>query len=65
MHDPDLDGIVPYIPFYLADGNTVVDKWDEIFVGKFGETAKLYKLTYRNKKGKISDPIIYRVEWKS
>lgn len=64
MTDPDLKNIIPYIPFYMADGNTVTERWTEEFEGTWGQKATIYKLIYRNKKGKLSDPITYRVEWK-
>lgn len=62
--DPDLVGIVPIIPFYCRDGNIVIKRWSEDFVGKSGESATVHKLIYQNKKGKLSEHITYRVEWK-
>ena len=62
MHDPDLEGIVPYIPFYMRDGNEVVDEWMESFCS--GDRSGMVTfIIYKNKKGKLSEPIVKRVQW--
>lgn len=55
--------IVPIIPFYKADGCTVVREWQEEFEDRAGNKATLTKLIYRNNKGKLSEEIVIRVKW--
>jgi hypothetical protein len=55
--------IVPIIPFYCSEGNTIVSSWEEEFVDRNNNKATLGVLTFKNKKGKISEPVVYRVKF--
>jgi len=59
--------ISPHIPYYLAEGNTVVRKWTEAFVDRLGNKATLTKIEYKTKpkkgkKEKIIEAVI-QVRW--
>lgn len=54
--------IIPHIPYYLADGNTVVKKWTEPFVDRVGNRVMLTKVEVLTKKGKLAEYII-QVRW--
>jgi hypothetical protein len=56
--------IIPILPFYSADGNVVVEKWEEEFTDRVGNQATVSYLKFKNKKGKISDPVVYLVKWR-
>lgn len=55
--------IVSILPFFSTDGNTVIEKWKEEFVDRNGNRAVVSYLKFKNKKGKISDPVAYLVKW--
>lgn len=54
--------IVPHVPYYLADGNKLIDKWNEIFTDRVGNKATLTKVRVLTKKAKISEYVI-QVRW--
>ena len=54
--------IIPHIPYYLAEGNVVQNKWKELFVDRVGNKAELTKVEVLTKKGKIVDYTI-QVRW--
>lgn len=56
--------IIPHIPYYLAEGNTVVRKWKELFVDRMGNKATLTKVLFRTKKNKESECVI-QVKWEN
>lgn len=55
--------IIPILPFYSSEGNSVVDSWEEEFQDRNGNKAVVSVLTFKNKKGKISEPVVYKVKW--
>lgn len=61
--DKKTNPIVPIVPFYSADGNTIVSRWEENFVDRNGNKSLIKLLTFKNKKGKISEPVVYQVVW--
>lgn len=54
--------IIPHIPYYLAEGNIVQNKWKEPFVDRVGNKAELTKVEVITKKGKIVEYTI-QVAW--
>lgn len=54
--------IIPHVPYYLADGNTVIRKWTEPFVDRVGNKATLTKVEVLTKKGKLVGYTI-QVKW--
>lgn len=54
----------PHIPYYLAEGNVVQNKWKEPFVDRVGNKAELTKVEVLTKKGKLVDYII-QVAWEN
>ncbi|MNE69456.1 hypothetical protein D3C80_1651820 [compost metagenome] len=54
--------VFPHIPYYLAEGNVVQNKWKETFVDRVGNKATLTKVEVLKKKGKIVDYVI-QVTW--
>jgi hypothetical protein len=54
--------IIPHIPYYLAEGNVVLNKWREPFVDRMGNKAVLTKVLFRTKKNKESVATI-QVKW--
>lgn len=54
--------IIPHIPYYLADGNTVLKKWRESFVDRVGNKAELTKVLFRTKKNKENE-VVMQVNW--
>lgn len=54
--------IIPHIPYYLAEGNIVQNKWREPFVDRVGNRAEITKVIVRTKKGKESECVIL-VKW--
>lgn len=54
--------IIPHIPYYLAEGNIVQNKWKEPFVDRVGNKAELTKVEVITKKGKIVEYTI-QVKW--
>ena len=54
--------IIPHIPYYLAEGNIVQNKWSEPFVDRVGNKAILTKVEVLTKKGKVVDYTI-QVAW--
>ena len=54
--------IIPHVPFYKADGNTVVREWEEEFEDRCGNRATLIKVEFITKKGKLNETVI-RVKW--
>lgn len=60
--------ITPHIPYYLADGNTLVKKWKEGFTDRLGNEAILTKVIFKSKdkKGKPSklNEAVIQVLWK-
>lgn len=54
--------IIPHVPYYLADGNTVVRKWTEPFIDRMGNKATLTKVTVKTKKNKENECVIL-VNW--
>ena len=55
--------ITPIIPFYASEGNSITSSWEERFFDRNNNEAILSVLTFKNKKGRISDPVVYRVTW--
>jgi hypothetical protein len=55
--------IIPHIPYYLADGNTLIKKWKEEFIDRLGNEATLTKVEFVTKKGKLNEAVI-QVLWK-
>ena len=55
--------IIPHVPYYLAEGNVVQNKWREDFVDRVGNKAELTKVGVLTKKGKLVEFII-QVKWK-
>lgn len=54
--------ITPHIPYYLAEGNVLLNKWKEDFQDRAGNRAVLTKVLVRTKKGQENEYII-QVEW--
>lgn len=54
--------ITPHIPYYLAEGNIVQNKWKEPFVDRVGNKATLTKVEVLTKKGKLAEYTI-QVKW--
>ena len=54
--------IIPYTPYYKADGNTVILEWEEFFVDRSGNKAVLTKVLFETKK-KIQSEAVIRVKW--
>lgn len=54
--------ITPHIPYYLAEGNIVQNKWKEAFVDRAGNKAILTKVEVLTKKGKLIEYTIM-VKW--
>jgi len=54
--------IIPHIPYYLADGNTLVKKWKESFTDRLGNKAMLTKVVFKTRKDKLNEAVV-RVEW--
>ncbi len=54
--------IIPHIPYYLAEGNVVQNKWTESFVDRVGNKAILTKVEVLTKKGKLVEYTI-QVKW--
>lgn len=55
--------VIPHIPYYKADGNTVVREWEEEFEDRMGNKATITKVEFLTKKGKLNETVI-RVKWK-
>ena len=55
--------ITPHIPYYLADGNTLVNKWKEEYTDRLGNEATLTKVEFLTKKGKLNEAVV-QVLWK-
>lgn len=55
--------IIPILPFYSAEGCVVIERWNEDFVDRNGNKMVLSLLKFKNKKGKISEPVVYLVKW--
>lgn len=55
--------IIPHIPYYLADGNTLVKKWKEEYTDHLGNEATLTKAEFLTKKGKLNEAVV-QVLWK-
>lgn len=55
--------ITPHIPYYLADGNTLVKKWKEEYTDRLGNEATLTKVEFLTKKGKLNEAVV-QVLWK-
>lgn len=56
--------IIPHIPYYLTDGNTLVRKWTEPFVDRMGNKATLTKVVFKTKKNKENIAVI-QVCWEN
>lgn len=54
--------IVPYVPYYLAEGNVVLKSWKEPFVDRAGNRAEITKVEVVTKKGKLVEYTI-QVRW--
>lgn len=54
--------VTPHIPYYLAEGNIVQNKWREHFVDRVGNRAELTKVDVLTKKGKLVEYTIM-VRW--
>lgn len=54
--------ITPHTPYYLADGNVVLNKWREQFIDRLGNRATLTKVLVRTRKNKESE-IVIQVSW--
>ena len=54
--------IIPHVPYYLAEGNVVQNKWREDFVDRVGNKAELTKVGVLTKKGKLVEYTI-QVRW--
>lgn len=54
--------IVPHVPIYKRDGNTVVQYSTSRFMDRNGNLATLTSVEYKDKKGKLHNLVI-RVEW--
>ena len=54
--------IIPHIPYYLDDGNKLIQKWKEAFTDRLGNKATLTKVEVLTKKNKINEYVI-QVEW--
>ena len=54
--------IVPYLPPYASNGNTVVSKRQEPFKDRRGNEAALTIVTYRDKKGVLHESVA-QVKW--
>ena len=54
--------MTPYRPYFSADGNKVVRMWDEPFVDRRGNRAKVCKVEYIDKKGKPHEAVFW-VKW--
>ena len=54
--------IIPHIPYYLAEGNIVQNKWKEKFVDRVGNKAELTKVLVKTKKNKENEYVIL-VKW--
>lgn len=55
--------VVPHVPYYMADGNTVNRKWQEDFTDRVGNEAVLTLVEFTTKKGKHNTAVI-QVKWK-
>lgn len=57
--------ITPYIPYYCAEPNEVLEKWNEEFTDRCGNTATLTIVKFRNKKKPNAEPTtaVIRVKW--
>ena len=51
-----------YLPFYCAEGNKILEAWEEPFEDRLGNKATLTIVKYLTKKGKIHE-VVGQVKW--
>lgn len=56
------NGIKPHLPFFCANGNKVVETWEELTQTRDGLRQKLVWVRYRDPKGKEAE-VVRQVIW--
>lgn len=59
------DKIVPIIPYFCRDGNVIVEEWSAIEQYSPSLIAEIKYIRYKDRKGKVSDPVVRQVIWRT
>lgn len=55
--------ITPHIPYFCRGGNKIVKQWEENFDDGHGHTGVRIMIVYKDKNGKLSDPVMRYIKW--
>lgn len=55
--------VTPHIPYFCREGNVIVEQWEEAFDDGHGHTGVMTMLKYKDKKGKVSEPVMRYIKW--